>query len=371
MKAIFTSKKIGLAMLLLAGVVGWQRHQVLAWYHVRQLTNAYQEDREDCATKVADLEESALPWVLDGLKSNDAIVCANLQYALVLMTKRWGVADPRAHGLAEQLNARFAGFSSEGQHKTLLLLTELLHQDGPNPLSPRLTKAAAEILIEAERSSELRGASLLLAAELIYGVQPGQWGDVIRDMTERGLKDERADTRTAAVQMLLREPMRQHKELMERAIPLLRDPEAGVRRAALVLLASESDMVREEAFLPLLHDEDAQVQYLCEIALRKRRLTDDDIKLARMISDKNPVTRMRVLHYFHQMPELNLGEWLRQLSQDPEPAVRAAAVRAVADYPQLDLTQRLREMADRDPSETVRQNARFYLQARSPRAALD
>ena len=374
MKAIFSSKKTWIAMVVLAGLAtlaNWQRHQVVAWYYVRQLTNAYEENREDYANKVADLEEAALPRVLDGLQSKDALVCANLQYALVLMTKRWGVTDPRAQSLVERLSTQFASFSSEGQDKTLLLLAGLLRQDGPRPLAPKLIKAVGEVLVEAERSNELRAACLLLAAELIDCVQPGQWAAVVRDMAERGLKDESSETRMAAVQLLLREPMRQSKELMEKAIPLLRDPEPGVRRAALLALASESDVVREEAFLPLLHDEDAQVQYLCEIALRKRKLTDDDIKLARMISDKNPVTRMRVLHYFHQMPELNLGAWLRQLSQDREPAVRAAAVRAAADFPQVDLTQRLREMAERDPSETVRQNARYYLQIRSPRASLD
>jgi hypothetical protein len=34
------------------------------------------------------------------------------------------------------------------------------------------------------------------------------------------------------------------------------------------------------------------------------------------------------------------------------------------------MTQRLREMAERDPSDAVRENARYYLQLRSPRTAL-
>jgi HEAT repeat protein len=135
-------------------------------------------------------------------------------------------------------------------------------------------------------------------------------------------------------------------------------------------LASETEVVREEAFLPLLHDDDLQVQYLSELALRKRGLKDDDLAMARLISDKNPLTRLRVLHYLARMPEINLREWLRQLSHDPEPAVRAAAVGATALYPHVDMTQRLREMAERDPSDAVRENARYYLQLRSPRTAL-
>ena len=70
------------------------------------------------------------------------------------------------------------------------------------------------------------------------------------------------------------------------------------------LLAAESELVREESFLPLLHDDDAEVQHLVEMALRKRKLTDDDIALARMISAKDASTRMRV---FHHLPS-NLRE---------------------------------------------------------------
>ena len=178
------------------------------------------------------------------------------------------------------------------------------------------------------------------------------------------MTDEHETTRLAAVQLLLRAPMRKDKEMLEKAIPLLHDPAPIVRRAALIALASESDLVRDEALLPFLHDEDAQMQYLCEMTLRKRGLTDDDLKLARLISDKNPAMRMRVLLHIQDMPDLNLSEWLRQLSLDAAPAVRAAAVRAVGENPQIDLSDRLREMALGDPSETVQQNAQFYLRKR-------
>lgn len=374
MKAIFLSKRTWLALALIAGLAGaswWQRSSVLAWYHVRQLSYACQDDCEGCAEKVAALEESALPAVLGGLQNSDATVCANMQYALLLMMKRWGATDIRTQQMTERLHTHFAGFSCAGQERIVVLLTGLLQQDGPKPLPPRLTKAVSEVLLAAEKTLELRGVSLLLAAELVECVQPGQWVDVCRDMAERGMKDERAGTRVAALQLLLREPMRKDKMLLEKATPLLHDTDAAVRRAAILSLASEAEVVREEHFLPLLHDDDAQVQYLSELALRKRGLHDDDIKMARMISHKKASVRMLVLHYFRHMPELNLGSWLRQLSNDPEPAVRAAAVRAAADYPHVDFAQRLREMAERDPSEAVRLNARFYLQQRSPRVALD
>jgi HEAT repeat protein len=359
MKTLFTSKKTWLALFVLvviAGGVWWQWQPILAWHHVRQLAGAYEENRESCANQVVQLDEAAVPQLLDGLRSKDALVCGNLQYALVLLTKKWSVTDPRSQRLLDRLHGQFDEFSVEGQEKVVLLVAGLLQQDGPRPLPPNLTNAASQVLVVAEKKAELRSPALLLAAELVECVESGQWVDACRHM--------------AAVQLVRREAMRKDKELVERVIPLLRDPEPAVRRAALLTLASETEVVREEAFLPLLHDDDLQVQYLSELALRKRGLKDDDLAMARLISDKNPLTRLRVLHYLARMPEINLREWLRQLSHDPEPAVRAAAVGATALYPHVDMTQRLREMAERDPSDAVRENARYYLQLRSPRTAL-
>jgi hypothetical protein len=374
MKAVFPIRKTWLALLIVAGIGGvawWQRQHALAWYYVRQLSNAYQENRETWAKNVAELDEAALPHLLSGLQNPDAIVCANMQCALGLMANNWGVGDPRSQQLVEHLHGKFDRFSPTGREKIILMLTGFLQKNNQKPLPERFTNVISDILVSAEKKDELRSVSLLLAAELMDSAQPGQWSAAARSMAERGLNDERSGTRLAALQFLRRGPMRKDKVLIEKAIPLLRDADAAVRRAALVVLASESDSVREESFLPLLHDEDAQVVYLCEIALRKRGLQDKDIEMARMISDKNPVIRMRVLYYFQQMPQLNLGEWLRQLSHDPEPVVRAAAVGAAGDYPHVDLSDRLREMAQSDPSETVRQNARYYWQQRSSRGAFD
>jgi len=374
MAAFIQSKKVWLAVFVLSGLAGatwWERDPIIAWYYVRQLSYAYEEDRESWAKKVADLESVAVPRLLDGLHDPDALVCENLQQPLFLMMKSWGLADPRMQELTEKLHVQMNGFSPAGQEKVVLLLTSLLQLDAPTPLPPQLTKVVGEMLTKAEQKTELRPAALLLAAELVCRVQPGQWVDVARKMAERALKDESPRTRVAGLQLLLREPMRKDKELLEKTIPLLRDREAPVRKNALLVLAGEGNLVREESFMPLLHDEDAEIQFLCESALRKRGLSDDDIKIARMVSDANAATRMRVLYYLRQMPDLNLAGLLTQLSHDPEKAVRAAAVRAAGEFRHIDLSPRLREMAVSDPSETVRQGAHYYLQYRVARAALD
>ncbi|MBI1831721.1 MAG: HEAT repeat domain-containing protein [Planctomycetes bacterium] len=373
MKDVFASKATWLViagLLCFAGLAWWQWHPVLAWYHVRQLSLAYQENREACAKKVAELDEAAVPRLLDGLQDPDALVCGNMQCALIMLVEKWGVIDARSQRLVDQFHARFGSLSSAGQEKTLMLLTGFLQGDASKPLPSRLTKPIGEILVNAEKIAELRSASLLLAAELVDCVEPGQWIDACREMAERGMKDERAGVRVASTQLLLRDAMKKDKALFESALPLLRDKETAVRHAAVIALSAATDVVREENLLPLLHDEDLKTQYLCELALRKRGLTDDDITLARLISDKDAAVRMRVFHHLHHMPEMNLAVWLRQLSDDPEPAVRAAAIRAAADRTQFDLAQRLREMAEADPSETVRLNARYYLTIVSPRTSI-
>jgi HEAT repeats len=281
------------------------------------------------------------------------------------------------------LHGEFNDFSPAGQEKVLLMLTSLMHverraegdaepqEDAPRPLPPRLTTVVSAILIDAEKKEELRGVSLLLAAELIDCVQPGQWVDVAREMAERGLKHAKPGARIAALQLLGRGPMRKDKDLVEQALALLRDPEPAVRKAALVALAAETELARDEIFLPLLHDDDEEVQYWCETVLRKRGRSDADIQIARLISHKNAAMRLRVPNLLQRMPDLNLAAWLTQLSHDPSAAVRAAAVRAAGDHPHVDLTERLREMAERDPSAAVQQNAGFYLRQHAARARLE
>ena len=59
-------------------------------------------------------------------------------------------------------------------------------------------------------------------------------------------------------------------------------------------------------------------------------------------------------------PELDAAVWLRRLSHDPAPSVRAAAARAVYEWG-VDLTDRLEQMVRSDPSATVVAQARYYL----------
>src|SRR5437764_1054427 len=124
MNALLTSRRTWLALIVVAGLAGvayWQREPALAWYHVRQLSLAYPDSCEVYAKRVAELEEAALPGVLSELQNEDAIVCANMQYALMLILKKWGAADARSPALVDRLQAGFARFSLAGQEKVVVL----------------------------------------------------------------------------------------------------------------------------------------------------------------------------------------------------------------------------------------------------------
>jgi hypothetical protein len=206
-------------------------------------------------------------------------------------------------------------------------------------------------------ASNARAAKLLAAAEFVgHSEQETAEG---RALALESLADADAPTRVAAVKVLLHEPLVRDREILVRLAGLLRDPAPEVRRLALIAVGEDRDGVRDEQLLPLLHDVDAEVRRLCEVALRSRGLSDDHIRLARFVSDADPSVRIQVLPLLRQSTDLDRETWLRVLSNDPAPAIRAAAARAAGNV--VPLRPRLAEMATSDPSETVRDIARYWL----------
>jgi hypothetical protein len=155
-------------------------------------------------------------------------------------------------------------------------------------------------------------------------------------------------------------------DLLEQVVALLADSEVEVRRAALLAVGPARDVVPDECLLPSLHDADPEVRRLCEQALGGRGLRPEFLELGRLLTDPKPATRLMVLDHLHRTPDLDPGLWLRRLSHDASPAVRVAAMRAMAQQPYLDLSDRLDQMARSDPSPTVCQLARYYLNGPRP-----
>ena len=360
------SRRVVITVLILANLAGlgwWQRRPLLAWWHVRELMQATEANREACVNRVVVLQEAAVPRLLDGLASTDENVCTNVEAALIGLAVEWKTRDARSAPLLDEFRSRFSTLSSLGQASALRTAAGMLNQgDEKEPLPLRIAQAAGDLLKTAQADDKLRAPVLRLAGALIARVPPGQWLAQCRQLARSGLQDDDAKTRVAALQLTMREVFRTEQELMGEALPLLRDPEPEVRRAAVLAFGAAPELASDDDLLPLLHDRDPEVQQLCELALRGRGLQDRHLELARLISDESPTARLQVLQHLRGGNDVEPVVWLRRLSQDASPAVRAAAVRAAAGQPQVEMRERLSEMMQKDASPTVRELAAHYLE---------
>jgi len=167
-----------------------------------------------------------------------------------------------------------------------------------------------------------------------------------------------AEQRVAAVGHSLRPETAQ----LAAVVPLLQDPAAEVRRAAMLAVGPHANLIPDEDLIRWLHDPDAEVRGLCKTALRSRGLRERDVDMGRLLSSSNPLDRMKLFDELGEDNDVDVGVWLTRLSQDEVPAIRAAAVRHGVEHQVEAFGERLRQMAEADPDETTRQLAREYLQ---------
>jgi HEAT repeat protein len=323
---------------------------------------ADEANREICVGRVVALEEAALPRLFHGLAKADDGAALNIESALCELARNWQTLDPRSLPFLEELRGQFPVVPAARRAALLRAATVLLNQGSDRELLPvGIAHAAADMIKAADADQSLRPEVLQLAGALVARVPPGQWLNVCRNLASKGLTDPDPKARVAALHLTMREAMQTEHDILEQAVPLLRDSEAEVRRAAVLALGPAQELVSEDDLLPLLHDQDARVQQLCELVLRGRGLQDRHLELARLISDDNPAARLQVVQHLRGGSDLDVNVWLRRLSQDQAPAVRAAAIRAAAAQGNVDLRDRLAEMTRDDASPTVRELAAHYL----------
>jgi hypothetical protein len=343
-----------LLLLLLAGAGGawFGRTALQARYCVYRLGGASEAERKTWVERVSALGEPAVPGLIDCLSRAEAPVCANARAALTRLGQHWGTNDPRTAALLAQLAEAFPRLSPAGQGAALELETQGLSAAGDH---------VGRLLALGGRSPdrEVRRRTLALAAAWLGRPEHAAHVDACRELVRTSLQDEDVALRIEAARLSMLDEI----GLGRQVAPLLDDPAAEVRRAAMAAVGRSDEAVATDDLLRSLHDSDADVRRLCEAALRSRGLVrSEDLQLARLISDPKPGVRLRVLECLSRVNDLEPGIWLRRLSQDQSPAVRAAAVRAAAELEEVDFSARLDTMARQDPSATVRQLAQHYLQ---------
>ncbi len=347
--------------LLGAGAAAWvERGPLLTWYCVRGLEQATDQDRALWADRVAGLGEEAEPAVFASLGRADAGACRNGGAALERWVGQWGGADARAAALAGRMEKTFGACSPAGRCVVLGAAALWFRADCAKP-ADALLSACAQLVAEAAETPEpeTHAAALDLCCLVLDHLdEPKEMLTAGRDLVKKTLHDAEPVTRLRAVQA----SVHYSADLMEEVAGLLKDPAPEVRRAALLVIGpADEKQAPAKSLLPVLHDADPEVRRICEEVLRKdRHLSPQCFKIGWCLYHPEPAERLNVLDYLQRGADVEPGLWLRELSHDDSPAVRLAAVRVMSQQNVVDLSDRLEQMADGDPSPTVCQMARLY-----------
>jgi len=346
---------MGLAVLLLiGGAAAWvERAGLRTWWVLRGLKKADDSDRDVWVARVADLGEPAVDGLMECLDGDDR-ARANAVAALNHLACSWGADDPRTADLAARLARGFGRLCPRGQACLLEGMAGWLERQP----SPGLVASCARLLGESAGNEETLGGALELSSALLRHPHACRARRAAREAARAGLRSPSAENRLRAVRLGLLPGV----DLLDEIAALLRDEDARVRRAAVVAVGPSEQSASHEALLPCLHDPDAEVRQLAEDALKGRGLTPEQLQLGKLLSHPSAMQRLRVVDRLMASEDVDTGVWLRRLSHDPSPAVRAAAVRLMSQQTAIDLSDRIDQMARSDPSEAVAYLARYYLE---------
>ncbi len=274
--------------------------------------------------------------------------------------------DGRAASLADHLAHGFAAYSPAGRQIALESVAVWFAPTAAKP-SAALIAACAQLVAAAAQFAEpqVHTAALNLCS---LGLDRTDDAEVLltagRDLVKAALHDEPPANRVRATLLAVRPGMDDLREIAA----LLKDPAPEVRRAALLAVGpADERVVPAKSLLPVLHDNDPEVRRACEDVLRiDRHLSQQNYQLGWCLYQPDSAQRLNVLDHLRRGADVEPGVWLRELSRDESPAVRLAAVRVMSQQDRVDLSDRLEQMAESDPSPTVSQMARLYQKLAKP-----
>ena len=172
------------------------------------------------------------------------------------------------------------------------------------------------------------------------------------------VKDPEPGVRLAALIALGKLPI---DAMAAPALALLEDPVPAVRLQLLNSFAHRQDLLTNDAILPRLYDSEVAVALAAQLVLRARGLSDDQIGLAGLLYHPRPEERAKAVPLIEGREDIDPIVWLVQLSRDEAELVRSEALGALVRRPSPDAHRRVVEMADSDPSPSLRDAAQDAL----------
>lgn len=366
-------KRIGLGLLVvlvLAGGIAWtQRERLSLWWTLHGLSRADEAARGPWLDRLTAQGDAVVEPLLGHLVDGGERGAGNALAALDHLVRQQALGDDTPAALLARLGRVQPRLTAARQGQVLTVVAGWMNAE---EVSAETVARAARLLEHPASDAEAQAAALELAAALLPLANAEAALPAIRPVALAGLRSEATAVRLRAVPLCL------HAQVggLDQVAGLLRDPSVEVRRAA-ILAVGPAEQVREEALLVGLHDSDAEVRRLTEVSLRSRGLRPEHLELGRLISHPQPISRLRVLDHLTEVLEnqqgsegdIDPGLWLRRLSHDGSPAVRAAALRLMSEQSLLDLSDRIDQMARSDPNPSVSQLAQYYLTRKRPSAA--
>lgn len=313
----------------------------------------------------------------------EALAKASAEAAPAVALEGEGDAPPSAISDAELgtwlddlagIGAGYSRFGPVDRARVIATVGSVLDRLAVEPAPARWIEAlspSAEVLTVglADASPAVRAS----AAEVLgrsWNWQPGcsTWPDADRAVASWKnrlhtpivalLDDPEPGVRFSAVLSLGKLPI---DAMAQPAAALLDDPVPAVRVQLLNSFAHRRDLLTDEAILPMLFDPETAVALAAQIVLRARGLDDEQIALAKRLFHPRAEMRASAIPMVEAREDIDPIVWLLRLSRDDDESVRSQALDALSRRASPDARRRLTEMADSDPSESIRDAARRAL----------
>lgn len=360
-KSRMLSYALILTMVACAGVGFWQQNTIAAWYRTWKLQSATPEMLPGYVRSFEAMGLKGTEALIGSFQSTSETACQNARQVLSKILLAWSPTDQRRASVMQQMAAMAPYYSACGQKECLGVLQEMMQNDTANrEMQGALSAVIAQVspnsesrlgiyeaLIQALRNEENIEESLLKQAKSLVIV---------------GIKSDQEAIRLAAIRLAVLPGLQLHEHLVPLVSGQNTDPSLEVRQLVLLALGEHEKLLSTDDLCRYLNDSDKEVRTISERVLQVRGLSQNQIKLARLMHDQNAISRAELPGLVLGTPEVDSYQWMERLSKDPAPAVRAAVARAVGTSTDRRLSSLLKALVEQEQDQTVQQIARYYTQ---------